>query len=495
MHKVLSTLILPIVFQASVYAQNLNNRQCERVETIAKEAEVLYTQFKDTTSALTLMQNSEFGRMLHAKPDCFETDRYLAHLNRYSFYLSQSEGRQNVRFLEGLISRYPENAPSYLYLGHIYKEMSQNPRMPQFRQKAVEAYETYTALCKKNGLPVDPDAAEFLKNGGLQRAEETWGKYLNPKNDVPANRFKAFYINTNDPKNVIASETVEMISVNYPYNKFHDIDSQDFGAYWVGNYTFNQETGMQINISQSWAKTRVIIDGLIIYEGGNNAEIPFTFKKGTHKIEVEFMNNWHTTDFSVVIMPAQKRYKQDELQQALKLGGDFDVWYVGIYESRQKDHSVDLVLKKSHKPVVLLLQSYETTIWKIKNPFKTEIAAVIVGRSKPGSKVLGEVPEAAVYYADWRLGSHDLHPKCSCHTPQFHCEGGNVLNTNKSIEPLLHQRINGFNGQYGVTEMVVPEIVLDAQKYAEITGKIEEIERQREECSKKTDPNFNQIFK
>lgn len=55
----------------------------------------------------------------------------------------------------------------------------------------------------------------ILAESQYPKAEKTWGSYLNPKNIIPDNKFKVFYINTNNPRKVIASETVNKISVNY----------------------------------------------------------------------------------------------------------------------------------------------------------------------------------------------------------------------------------------------------------------------------------------
>jgi tetratricopeptide (TPR) repeat protein len=492
--KFFSIFLITSIFQVAIYAQSIHTKQCENLQKIIQESNTLYKDFNDSENAKVLLQNSKFGRILYSKPECLDTNKYIEYLNKYCFYLSLDTHRQNTRFIEKFIEKYPQNAKAYLYLGNIYKNISQKPRMVQYREKAINMYESYVALCKKQKKQIEQNVLEFLKNGGLQKTKETWGKYLNPENSIPTNKFKAFYINTTAPKNIIASEIVDMISVNYPYKKFHNIDSKDFGAYWVGNFTFAKDTKMQMNISQSWAKTRIIIDNLIVYEGRGNAEIPFNFKRGTHKIEVEYINNWHTTKFSIVIMPFQKLYTFDELKK-LRQKHVINIWYIGIHESRKKDHSVDISLKKSDKQLVLLLQSYQTTIWNIHNPFKNKIDAIIIGRSKPGSKVVADVAKKSIYYANFSFGSDDLYPECSCHSGHFHCEGGSIVNTNRRLFPLFNQKIDGFSGKYGVKDILVPNTVLDDKKYKEIHQKIENIQEQRQKCLEKTNQDFNQIFK
>ena len=500
MGKIISMFISIIVLQITLHAENIsdyNLKLCKRITKLSKESKSLYNDFNDTKSALILLQNSQFKNIAYyKKPECLNRDDYIKYINQYSLYLSESINYYPAqRFLENIIKKYPDNPPTYLYLGNIYKKIFTKRRIVKYRQKAIEMYTKYVELSKVKNLPIKKEVSEFLKNGGLEKVNETWGKYLNPTNTAPINKFKAFYINTNKPKKIIASEIVDNISVNYPYNEFHNIDSKDFGAYWVGDFIFKKDTKMQINISQSWAKTRVIIDNLIVYQGDNNAQIPFVFKKGKHKIEVEYINNWHTTDFSVVIMPYHKRYNLKELKTKLSLGKDINVWYAGIYESSSKDHSVEVNLKKSDKPVVILLQSYETTKWKINNKFNDKISAIIVGESKPGSQVIANIPKSLIYFSNFKLGYSELYPKCSCYASIFHCEGGSIIDTNRRILSILDKKADGFSGKYSTKSITLPNIILDAKKYSELNLKLDEINKKRKECSEKIDSNFNSIFK
>lgn len=126
---------------------------------------------------------------------------------------------------------------------------------------------------------------------------KTWGDDLNPRNEMPLNSFKAFYINTNNRKRVIATSHVKQVAIKYSYKDLHNIDSKDFGAYWVGLFEFTEDQELQFNVHLSWASTRIIVDGFVVYEGGSKGKIPYLFTEGKHKIEIEYTNNWHTTNF------------------------------------------------------------------------------------------------------------------------------------------------------------------------------------------------------
>ncbi|WP_413699957.1 hypothetical protein ACLKMH_21910 [Psychromonas sp. KJ10-10] len=118
---------------------------------------------------------------------------------------------------------------------------------------------------------------------------------------MPLNSFKAFYINTNNRKKLLLPATLNRHAIKYSYKDLHDIDSNDFGAYWVGMFEFTEDQELQFNVHLSWASTRIIVDGFVVYEGGSKTKVPYLFTKGRHKIEVEFTNNWHTTNFSAIL--------------------------------------------------------------------------------------------------------------------------------------------------------------------------------------------------
>ena len=139
-------------------------------------------------------------------------------------------------------------------------------------------------------MPEEPATAEVIT---------TWGDTLNPSNQVPSGRFKAFYFNSQQPRDVIASALVDDVGISYAWSEFHNIRSEDFGAYWVGRFHVAQPATRIANISQSWSKTRIIIDKKVVYEGGSDARVPYTLSQGDHLIEVEFLNNWHTTGLAV----------------------------------------------------------------------------------------------------------------------------------------------------------------------------------------------------
>ncbi|WP_373036848.1 hypothetical protein [Sulfurimonas sp.] len=332
-----------------------------------------------------------------------------------------------------------------------------------------------------------------------RKAKTTWGAQLNPKNIIPTNKFKAFYINTNKPKKVIASQEMDKVSINYNSNHFHNIDSKDFGGYWVGNFTYKKTEDMQISISQSWAKTRIIIDGMVIYEGTNNGQVPFTFTKGKHKIEVEFINNWHTTNFMVNIQKKEKKYTSKEIKKELKrhTSKNSDVFFVGVYESKKNNQTITLKIAKHSKPVILVLSSYDSVGWIIKNPHKVKIEAIVYSAHKPGVEVKGDISDSTPILAyNGRIGSYSMEKRCSCINggAVFNCDGQNGLDTIRTIENLTLKKMFGYSVEYGADTFIVPNTLLNTEKRQELKDNLKDVEKQRKECQAQSNPEFENIF-
>jgi hypothetical protein len=333
-----------------------------------------------------------------------------------------------------------------------------------------------------------------------RKAKSTWGESLNPSGQIPTNKFKAFYINTKNPKTVIASEDVTKVSVNYVWDKFHGIISEDFGAYWVGNFNFEKTKDMSINLSQSWSKTRIIVDGMVIYEGGTNSEIPFTFTKGAHKIEVEYVNNWHTTNFMVNLIEKEKIYTQEEINKELQKNSSKNsvVLFGGVYESKNKDQSITLKMAKFSQPVILILDSYQSIEWRIKNPYHVKIEAIIYSSHQSGVEIKGDIPKSIpILKYKGHIGSYTMKQNCSCINggALFHCEGNNGIDTIKSIETFSGHKLFGVSGAYGADTLMLPSMVIDDKKIKELNEEILNVEKQRKSCQKETNPNFETMLK
>ncbi len=339
---------------------------------------------------------------------------------------------------------------------------------------------------------------KIQKISDFPKANSTWGDKLNPSGDLPEKGFLAFYINTNSPEKVIKKELVNDVSINYAYDDFQNIHSKDFGGYWVGNIHLQKDEVKRVAINQSWSKARLIIDGAIVYEGGSDKEILIYLTKGTHRIEVEYINNWHTTEFSVIFIERVELLSINDIKTRLteNILGKYELHYAGIYESSSKDLSVTIQIKKSPKQIVLFLNSHRAVKWQISNPFMTDIRAIVYGSNSPGTTISGDINKATMILAsEQRIGSsYTAIPRCNCISGHFNCSGSNMLSTKKFIERLSDAKMTGFSGKYSASSLPVPQIIVNERYAKELELHKNEVAKLREACKQKKDPDFEKLF-
>jgi len=405
---------------------------------------------------------------------------------------------------------YIQNIVMIAKNGHlnIYNRLQSKKQKLQEPHDQLEAIEVNYILDdkaykrhQKSRKTIQNDTFEHPKSSRTlpKKAKSTWGKYLNPKQTIPTNKFKAFYINTNRPKQLIASEIVDNISVNYPWKDFHNIDAKDFGGYWVGNFVFEKTQKKEISVSQSWSKTRIIIDGMVVYEGGDNKKFTHTFTKGKHKIEVEYVNNWHTVGFMVSIQDKKKRYSIHEVQKILrkKSSKESMLVLVGAYESKRNDQTITLKITKQNKPIILILNSYDAVRWKIENPHHVKIEAIIVSAYKPGVEITGNgIDSVPQYHLKSRLGAYTMKRSCTCVNggADFHCEGREPLSVIHSLESTFNKKVLGYSVGYSLKSITVPDTLLTAQKIKAFKKMEKQHEVERKSCLKQSNPNFDTMF-
>ncbi len=333
---------------------------------------------------------------------------------------------------------------------------------------------------------------------GAAHAGTTWGRILNPTGEAPLGAFKAVYINTQSPRDIVASETVRDIAINYAWADFHGIKSEDFGAYWVGRIDVRKDEERVLELSQSWAKSRVFIDGQLVFEGGQSVRKPVRLTKGRHLVEVEYINNWHTTEFKVALNPVVELLNSVHAGERLRSLGiqNPEVHYVGVYESSARDLTIKLPVAPSKRPIVLVLSSYSPVSWVINEASPGNVRAVIQGSAHPGGEVRGvNTRKVAVLPVAGRIGSYEVNARCSCIASNYHCESnGHLLETKATIERITGAPLASFSGAYSKDVIAVPGMVIDAQ--AEESNRIvaERQRVERENCERQGNPDFDRIF-
>lgn len=213
------------------------------------------------------------------------------------------------------------------------------------------------------------------------------------------------------------------------------------------------------------------------------------FNKGRHKIEVWFVNNWHTTSLLVDFKDEPKFYKQSEVVAKLK-GQKFDIWLAAAYESGTQDNKIKVTLDKSQKPLVVMLSSYRAVRWDVSNPHGNKILAALVYNPISSINL-----NKNVYSMDERIYDEDMEIKyhCSNGGAHFHCEGGDINSKNDRVRKDFGQNLGGFSGSYGAITLNLPSILIDESVFTKDAEAKKRNEAEREKCRKSG--KINDAFK
>lgn len=321
----------------------------------------------------------------------------------------------------------------------------------------------------------------------------SWANRLNPSGKVPKQGFKAVYFDRKNLSRPPITETVDSIAIKYAWAHFHQIDSSNFAGYWVGQLNFREATLKQITVSQSRANSRILIDGDVVFEGGESKSFDHEFSRGSHIVEVEYINNWHTTEFKVTIGDAVGDSSPKEVLSYLRDNTSKNVGlnYVGIYESGSSDTHVNLSVPRSGKPLVLWLSSYEAVDWNISASDRVE--AVVMSSYAPGSRLSGILPKQ-VFHMRGGPRQHTEAKRCTCSSGGiFHCEDrSDLVAIASELKQASGLALVGYAMKYAASDLSIVPFDEDVrQRVVAIRKRNDEAKRA---CSRHSNPDFDQLF-
>jgi hypothetical protein len=292
------------------------------------------------------------------------------------------------------------------------------------------------------------------------RMASSWGQKLNNLGTVPENGFRGFYFDRRSPTQLIHWEDGDAPAIKYSWSDFHNIDSPNFGAYWVGRLHFDAPATQQISVSQSRAKSRIFIDGKIVFDSSESINFTHTFSAGEHVIEVEYANNWHTTEYKVTFqdVTSTRRMNVEELTAMMQMQQSpaKSVSYVGIYESGAAGTKLNVNVPATDQPIILWLSSYEAIDWQIAT--KTNIDAVIVASYMPGSRVHG-ISSGKTIYLDLDVALpfiYGLDRRCSCTAGTYYCEQkSDIMDVGTNLKDITGLPLGGYAVAYSPSDLAI----------------------------------------
>lgn len=321
----------------------------------------------------------------------------------------------------------------------------------------------------------------------------SWGKELNRSGLVYSSGFKAYYFDrTNAPISAFEHFS-DTVAVKYAWDELHGINSEKFAAYWVGLVQAERAGPQDIAVSMSWSKARIFLNGEMVYDGGGKKSFPVTFRKGANLLEVEYINNWHTTEFKLTIASGVPRIPISHVGAALgSLDRSFSgIHYVGLYESKTRDTTVTVGIPEKARDAVVWLDSYEAIDWQLEQPDR--VAAIFVASYSPGSRVVnaGQIP---VFEVERGFGVRSVgRPGCSCSGAGFRCESKNDLgDLSAQLKKLSGYAIESFGVTYAAARVVTEPVDEVAKRQIDAAKQL--IEQKRAQCEAQREPDFDTMF-
>jgi hypothetical protein len=340
-------------------------------------------------------------------------------------------------------------------------------------------------------------SSTFRETGDIRapgKTHSSWGKRLNPAGLIPKSGFQAYYFSRSNPGLVVFQENVAAIAIKYAWANFHGLNSPQFAAYWVGKRKFSRPTVQQISVSQSWAKSHILIDGEVVFDESNASRtFRHEFSAGEHVIEVEFINNWHTVEYKVTIDEVVKTISEDQVSTYLgdDRAGRTRLYYVGLYESASKDTSVNVSLPSTGLPVVLWLSSYEAIDWNVIS--SDPIPRVFVNSYAPGSRVRGSRVRQ-VAHLDRSTVAHSESKRCSCVAGIFNCEDNqDLVDVASNLRVMTHMELSGYAVRYSAADVAVQPYTGDTAR--RILAQRRATESARKVCFATANPDFDNMMK
>lgn len=324
---------------------------------------------------------------------------------------------------------------------------------------------------------------------------KSWKSHLHGDAEIPQGKFKAYYFDQTQKPVRATSEIVEQVSIQGAWQT-KGIESRNFAAYWIGQFDFQQHTKKQFYFDISWSKVRLIIDGQLVPLQGEKAE--YNFSAGSHVIEVEYVNGWHTVGFSMKMADSNSFHSEGDIADFFKTldDRDYEIHFVGVYESKNSDGSIDVMVADRGKPVVLWLSSYDGIKWNILNKDDVFILG-IVAASHSRAVTLDNQPEGVpFFYLNKYMGRYTpFISGCHCAGHSFHCEGeSDILQLSDEFKTKFGHEINAVDMGYGLQRANSAKTPLDQEFSQNVLAVRKDVEKQKAECIKKLNPDFNTMF-
>ena len=341
-----------------------------------------------------------------------------------------------------------------------------------------------------------PSLADF------EKASPTVGTKLKGKKGAPRGHLSWSFYDTEFPTRAVASGTDRVIALAKHQNAAQNIEPSNLGAFWEGfiSSSLYRET-RSFTIDQGAENARIILDGRSIYDGGEAATTKHVqLDPGRYRLKVEYIGAGSNVDFELQMTSEELTIETPLIRQRMAKEGlaDHNVYHVAVYNAPSRILTLNVDLKKSDGPVVLVLSSYEAIDWVINNLHGAEIRAIVYGASEygqSGSSLAGDITDVAIQiHSAGSIGGYRSKQKCGCNAGYYHCNVNDVGDKVTAIADISNGTLRGYTEEYSASALTLPRVILNDEDRFEAETRLLRRAEAKFQCEQEYDPDFENMI-
>ena len=165
----------------------------------------------------------------------------------------------------------------------------------------------------------------------------------------------------------IAEEPVDTFRLNYSWDEFHDIESENFNVVWSGDIDVDSPKAITyLTINSGRSLVSVNVDGQRYFSESDCSPCIVTLEldQGSHSFEIDIHNHWHTTDASALFTD-QPPAEAELITTRISTPAANVFVLIDIYESKNLNSSVVIEIPEGDKKITIFAHSYRGVRWQL----------------------------------------------------------------------------------------------------------------------------------
>lgn len=148
---------------------------------------------------------------------------------------------------------------------------------------------------------------------------------------------------------------------------------------------------------------------------------------------------------------------------------EYGFQFVSLYKGSSADRTTLVHIENTAEPIVLVLSSFEAVTWRLSNPYKVDIRAVIYGSHHDFSEITGDIEPSTIImqHTDAFGPFKRASVNCDCRSGILRCTGG-IRQTVKRLEKLGSGTLVGLTNRSSTDLLRVPTNLISEELLNEV---------------------------